>query len=650
MFTQKIVTWYERYMISTKRLIAKLTIRLELYINLIVVPLAVYYGSIAGRYHGDKLKILIGSSIISAALATLFGMTVRIWRLSTLLHDLNNKTVDYAAIKLKLLSYPRIESTVIALRWFFGLICCLLIMKFSVDLAWFEVAPIFYVFLLCVPINSVISYSTTEHLLSPALMEERIRAVYLPRNLYKLFSVSLRTTLIVISILIIPLVTLGHFLFISQIQKVQFPDLSIHVFIILILSLAAIFVTVYESNAGIRSGLTMTVKALEALEKGDLHVEPIPLLSKGEIGIISQYVNVLAHSLRNSEEMFSKAFSSSPVGIVIWKIHDGLFLNVNESFVKISGYPRETVMGKTLMDIKLFHSADDFSRIVNVLEAQGHIRGFETEFCTFFQKIRMVTISAEMILLSDEPCMIATIEDVTEKKILEKEILRIGELERQKIGQDLHDDLGPHLIGIEVMSELLKKKLEENIIPSTDEVEKVRSLIEQAIQKTRRLSRGLCPVFLADLGLESLLQEMASNIQEVYGITCTFSYQQPIVVDDISLCTHLYYIVHEAIYNAIKHGRATRIIIEQLYYDADKMILLSIKDNGVGMHQDESTHGMGLKIMKFRARMIGADLDIRSDPGNGTMVILSFRYDNTEGKRGNYGYPPQDKNTDRGRS
>ncbi|MCX5799695.1 MAG: PAS domain-containing sensor histidine kinase, partial [Proteobacteria bacterium] len=382
---------------------------------------------------------------------------------------------------------------------------------------------------------------------------------------------------------------------------------------------------VHESNAGIQSGLRMTLETLEELEKGNLLVEPIPLLAKGEIGVISQSVNVLAHSLRNSEEMFSKAFRSSPVGIVIWRVLDGCFLNVNESFFKISGFSRDSVIGRTLEEIGLFDTISDYHRMVQTLQGQGQVLGFETEFYTSTGEIRMVTISAEMIMLSDEQCMIATIEDVTEKKTLEKEILIIGERERQKIGQDLHDDLAPHLIGIEVMSELLKKKLQENSVPSTGEVEKIRSLIEQAIQKTRRLSRGLCPVFLADHGLESLLQEMASNINEVYGITCRFHYQRSILIDDISICTHIYYIVHEAIYNAIRHGKADRITIDLLY--ENNIVTLTTADNGIGIQHHEDPQGMGLKIMNFRANMIGADLTISSNQNKGTRVTLSFKYD-----------------------
>ncbi|HHO76285.1 MAG TPA: PAS domain S-box protein [Deltaproteobacteria bacterium] len=611
-------------MISTKRLLARLTIRLELYINLIVVPLAMYYGSFAGRYTGEKLHCLITASVIAAALATFFGMAVRIWKLTTIMNNLRDRTEDDVSIKLKLLSYPRTESTIITLRWIFGLICIYAIMRQFYVLNWIEILPIFFILLLCIPINSIISYCTTEHLLFPVLQEERMKNVYIPRERYKLFSVSYRTTLIVISILIIPLITLSHFLFISHLETIRLTDLSLHVFIVMCLSLSAIFVTVYESNAGIQSGLKMTVQTLDALEKGNLDVEAIPLLTKGEIGIISQYVNILAHSLKNSEEMFSKAFRSSPVGIALWTLNSGLFLNVNESFIKITGYSREEVVANMLRDVNLFQPYEEYERMVHILQRQGQVRNFDTRFHTSSGHIRHVTISAEKIMLYDEPCMIATIEDITEKKILEKEVLRISEQERQMIGQDLHDDLAPHLIGIEVMSELLKRKLEENIVPSTTEVEKIRCLIEEAIIKTRRLSRGLCPVFLADHGLESLLQEMASNIEEVYGITCTFAYQKSIMVDDISVCTHIYYIVHESIYNALKHGKAKRINID-LLYDSN-IVTLRIKDDGSGMQHEENPHGMGLKIMNFRANMIGADLHITSDHDSGTLVTLSFKH------------------------
>jgi PAS domain S-box-containing protein len=605
------------------RLIALLTLRLELYINLIVVPLAVYFGTVAGRFAGEKLVCIIAASVLAAAMATALGMGIRIFRLSAILRGLEASDCDPVAVKVRILSYPAFESAVIALRWVFGLTCVYVIAQAWIGITLSETLLVILILLLCIPINSVISYCTTEHLLAPALMDERIRAVPLPRDSYRLFSVSARTTLIVISVLVIPLVTLGYFLISSHLEPVRPPNLGIHVLIILVLSIAAVLVTVYESNAGIASGLRMTLDTLEELEKGMRDVPPIPLLTKGEIGVIGQSINVLARSLESSEEMLEKAFRSSPVGIAIWRLEGGIFLDVNESFSDITGYGIDEVAGRAVEEVGLFRLPADYERMAQALARGEKVKNRELELLTKTGGMRTAAMSAEIITIGGAPCIIAAMEDITEKRALEREILIVGERERLKIGQDLHDDLGPHLIGIEVMSELLKKKIEGRSIPTIEDVEKIRAFIEQAIVKTRRLSRGLCPVFLAENGLESLLQEMAYTIAEVHGIDCTFTFDRPIVLGDITACTHIYYIVHEAVHNAVKHGRADRVAIELL--GSDGAVTVTIRDNGRGMPSAEGLRaGMGLKIMRFRAHMIGAGLSITSEPGNGTTVRLSL--------------------------
>lgn len=612
-------------LVSARGLIGRLTLRLELYINLIVVPLAVYFGTVAGRFHGEKLACILVASCFAAALATVFGMTVRIWRLSSILSRLESASADLTEVKLSLLAYPGVESAVIVARWVLGLTCVYIIANWWVGLTATETVLVGFILLICIPINSVISYCTTEHLLAPALMDDRIRAVHLPREAYSLFSVSRRTTFIVISVLIIPLITFGYFLFMSHIESIRPPNLGIHVLVILALVLAAVFVTVHESNAGIAQGLRMTVDTLEGLERGRRDVPPIPLFTRGEIGVISQSVNVLARSLKSSEEMLEKAFRSSPVGIAIWRLNGGEFVNVNESFAKITGYTFEKVAGKSIEDIGLFGSPEVYERMIQALASGREIKNRELELVTGSSESRTATMSAEIITIAGEACVIAAFEDITEKRSLEREILLVSERERQKIGQDLHDDLQPHLIGIEVMSELLKKKIEEHTGPTISDVEKIRLLIEQAIAKTRRLSRGLCPVFLADHGLESLLQELARTTAEVHGIECVFTYERSIVLEDITTCTHIYYIVHEAVQNAVKHGRAKSVEIG--LHGTPQTVVVTVKDNGKGMVPLDLAHtGMGLKIMRFRANIIGAELTIDSTPGRGTAVSLAIPY------------------------
>ncbi len=87
-------------------------------------------------------------------------------------------------------------------------------------------------------------------------------------------------------------------------------------------------------------------------------------------------MNVLAVSLRNSEEMFAKAFGSSPVGIVIVKLSGGVFVDVNDSFVKISGLSRLQVVGRAITEMNLFLTPADYDRMVQVLIEKGLLRNF----------------------------------------------------------------------------------------------------------------------------------------------------------------------------------------------------------------------------------------------------------------------------------
>lgn len=330
-------------------------------------------------------------------------------------------------------------------------------------------------------------------------------------------------------------------------------------------------------------------------------------------------------ALRLSEEMFSKAFRSSPNGISIATLKDGRFINVNNSFLSSTGYSREEIIGKTHTELKIIPSQEERFRLMDMLEKQGRFRKQEIIYCTKSGNIRMGVMSAEIIELWDEPCMLSTIEDVTEAKRLEREILDISERERQKIGQDLHDDLCPHLIGIEVLSKVLNEKLEEKSLKEALYANKIRSLIKEGINKTRTLARGLCPVHLVAHGLESSLEELARNVEEIFGISCIFKCSSSVLIHDNTVATHLFYIVQEAVHNAIKHGKAEKILID-LSLKGSK-ITLKITDNGQGMPKTSDTKGMGLRIMSYRAKMIGALLDVRRDVDGGTIVLISLRND-----------------------
>ena len=218
--------------------------------------------------------------------------------------------------------------------------------------------------------------------------------------------------------------------------------------------------------------------------------------------------------------------------------------------------------------------------------------------------------------------VIATGIDITERKRLEQAILEISAREQRRIGQDLHDGLGQHLTGIAFMSKVQEQKLAEKGLPDAVDAAKIVKLVNEAINKTRELSRGLLPVMSESRGLMSALQQWAGEVQDLFGISCTFVCIEPVLIHDDAMATHLYHIAQEAVNNAIKHAKAGHIVIA--LGASGERGALAISDDGTGIQPSISNPGMGLGIMSYRARMIGGTLDIQPGKPRGTVVTCNF--------------------------
>jgi PAS domain S-box-containing protein len=215
--------------------------------------------------------------------------------------------------------------------------------------------------------------------------------------------------------------------------------------------------------------------------------------------------------------------------------------------------------------------------------------------------------------------------DITERKRLEKELIEISDQERRRLGQDLHDGLCQHLAGIELMSQVLEQKLAAKSKAFAERAGDIARHVRDAISQTRDIARGLTPVTLESEGLPSALQELAGNAEKMFGVTCRVQCQEAIVVQPTSVATHLYRIAQEAVSNAIKHGKATDLLIR--LEAPDPGLRLSISDNGSGFSKAMNPQkGMGLRTMRYRAGLIGGSLTIQSGPGGGAAIVCSLPF------------------------
>jgi signal transduction histidine kinase len=200
----------------------------------------------------------------------------------------------------------------------------------------------------------------------------------------------------------------------------------------------------------------------------------------------------------------------------------------------------------------------------------------------------------------------------------------LREREQGRIGRDLHDGLGQHLTGIAFMTKVLEQKLADRMQAEATDAAKIVQQVNEAINQTRELSRGLLPISSDAEGLMSSLDRLSGEVQEVFGIECLFTCEEPILINDDHLVTHLYRIAQEAVNNAIKHGHPTRVEISLVRQPEG--IALNIKDNGTGLPEDPgSDGGIGLRSMNHRARLIGGTLLAKRSSEGGTIITCNLQ-------------------------
>jgi signal transduction histidine kinase len=155
------------------------------------------------------------------------------------------------------------------------------------------------------------------------------------------------------------------------------------------------------------------------------------------------------------------------------------------------------------------------------------------------------------------------------------------------------------------------------------EIAKIGELIREGARQARMLSRGLSPVSLEADGLMSALRELSENAADLFNNNCRFECPKPVSLEDNLVATHLYRIAQEAVSNAARHGRAKTIVVA--LSSAANETRLSITDDGCGFPAPvDRSGGMGLRIMQYRAEMIGAELTI-AEKGGGTSVACVLK-------------------------
>ncbi|HEX7069640.1 MAG TPA: sensor histidine kinase, partial [Rhodothermales bacterium] len=193
------------------------------------------------------------------------------------------------------------------------------------------------------------------------------------------------------------------------------------------------------------------------------------------------------------------------------------------------------------------------------------------------------------------------------------------EKQREELGRELHDVVGQLLTGIRLLSSNLAR---DTTLPPEKirlHATRVSQMAEEAHLNLRQINRGLSAAHLQHVRLDDALHDLAEFVGSMPTVDCSFDCEEAIDELDPEKKLQIYRIAQEAVNNALKHSGATQISIQ--WRRVGSAISLAVSDNGAGFDEkDVNGKTLGLHSMRYRARLVDADLQIRSMPGKGTTV------------------------------
>lgn len=332
----------------------------------------------------------------------------------------------------------------------------------------------------------------------------------------------------------------------------------------------------------------------------------------------------MENELRKSEGRYRSVMEAAPDPIVVFDMK-GEVIFFNPAFTRVLGWSLEEAVGRRLDHFVPEENWPETRGMIETILSGKTLPMTETSCYNKRGDIIPVTISGATYKDLDGRLAgtVVILRDITNAKRLRKQIMDISERERQKFGQNLHDDLGPHLIGIQGLCTVLEANLAEEGSQQRRLAEQITSLIENAIEKTRALARDLCPVHIVSHGFTTALEDLAERTEGTCGIRCRFEGDETIDLLDTTTVTNLYFSAQEAVSNAVKHSQASEIEIG-LSRKKGKLHL-TVADNGCGFEKTATSKGIGLQIMLYRTQMIGAVMRVDSRIGHGTTLTFILK-------------------------
>lgn len=332
---------------------------------------------------------------------------------------------------------------------------------------------------------------------------------------------------------------------------------------------------------------------------------------------------IAEQALRDREERLQTILNTAADAIITIDQH-GIIQSVNPATERMFLYSAAELIGqnvKMLMPPPYREEHDGY--LANYAKTGiGKIIGIGREVVALRKDGSTFPIDLAVSAVNHLNLYTGILRDITRRKDLEREVVEIASLEQQRIGQDLHDECGQQLTAIGLLADGLAKSLSGGESESIETAEKIEQGLRTVLRQIRSISRGLALAEVGPTELPVALNELTSRLGETSKVRCVFHGDAGIRIKDKLQATHLFHIAQEACNNAVKHARAQNVQIQLQF--SDHAIVLRIVDDGIGIPENRPK-GLGMRIMRNRASVIGANLTIEAARPRGTVVTCTLK-------------------------
>ncbi len=330
----------------------------------------------------------------------------------------------------------------------------------------------------------------------------------------------------------------------------------------------------------------------------------------------------MEEALRESEQRMRAIVETAVEGIITIDEH-GMVESLNPAACRMFGYASAEVVGRNvslLMPSPHRENHDDY--LVNYLRTgQAKIIGIgrELEAQRKDGTVFPMELSVSEIRLGERRLFTGLIRDISERRELEQAVATASEQERTRIARELHDGLGQQIGGLLFLMNGLHRDLQSANVPQSETVGQLCAELGTALTQARGLAHDLYAVSPTPEGLVEALENLAERVNADRRVECGFAGEKNVRVQNPAAASHLYRIAQEATHNALKHSQATRIDLEVRHVSAG--LELRVRDNGVGLPAEQATHGLGLRTMEQRSRLIRGRLKVQPHGAGGIEVF-----------------------------